>query len=65
MTKVVAPQKYLFQVPRFFLSLYYCCLADGKPTYAVTQKPPVLTFPAQMKFVELGNFYKLPNEGTK
>ena len=40
-------------------------LADGKPTYAVTQKPPQLTYKAQMRFVELGDNYQLPEEGSR
>ena len=40
-------------------------IADGKPTYTVTQKPPQLSYNAQVRFVKLGDNYQLPKEGTK
>ena len=39
-------------------------LADGKPTFTTTPKPPQLIYQAKIKFVELGNF-NVPREGTK
>ena len=40
-------------------------LADGKPTYTVTQKPPTLKYSAQMKFINLADSYQLPKIGTR
>ena len=40
-------------------------LADGKPTFTTTPKPPQLIYQAKVKFIDLGQHYKLPRDGTK
>ena len=42
-----------------------CRTADGRPTFTTTPKPAQLMYQASMKFVELGDLYRLPVRGTK
>jgi len=42
-----------------------CRTEDGKPTYTVTQKPPQIMYSAQVKFINAGEAFQLPIQGTE
>ncbi len=42
-----------------------CRNADGSPTFTTTPRPPQLVYEAKVKFVELGERYRLPVRGTR
>jgi hypothetical protein len=42
-----------------------CRTADGRPTFTTTPKPAQLMYRASLRFVELGDRYRLPVLGTK
>merc|ERR1712083_659222 len=42
-----------------------CRTADGKPTFTTTPKPPQLMYPARLKFINLGQNFNLPREGSE
>merc|ERR1712212_1338024 len=42
-----------------------CRTADGRPAFTTTPKPATLEYEASIKFIELGESYRLPVRGTK